>query len=232
MLHGAGGTGGLPPSPYLHLVVDTFLFLCLSVLFLCCPPLCLMLRGAGGTGDLRLGFNFYAHDFYFFAVYCRISLHLHVSILSSIHFFFMLICLFFMLSLFFSYAPWCRWDGGLPPSPCFHLVVDTFLFYANLSFAYAVPLFFLCSMAQVGRGVSLHLHISILLSTRFFFCAYLSFSYLVPLFVLCSVARAGRGISDWALIFMLMVFIFMLSTAVSPSISMSPSCRRYISFLC
>ena len=42
--------------------------------------------------------------------------------------------------------------GVLPPSACLHPVVDTFLFYANLSFSYAVPLFFLCSMAQVGRG--------------------------------------------------------------------------------
>ena len=48
-------------------------------------------------------------------------------------------------------------------------------------------------MAQVGRGVSLHLHVSILLSTRFFFYANLSFSYAVPLFFLCSTARVGRG---------------------------------------
>ena len=152
-----------------------------------------MLRGAGGTGDLRLGFNFYAHGFYFYAVYCRISLHLHVSILSSTHFFFMLICLFFMLSLFFSYAPWCRWDGGLPPSPCFHLVVDTFLFYANLSFAYAVPLFFLCSMAQVGRGVSLHLHVSILSSIHVFFMLICPFLMLSPSFSYAPWRRWDRG---------------------------------------
>ena len=133
-----------------------------------------MLHGAGGTG---------------------VSLHLHVSILSSTRFFFMLICPFLMLSPSFSYAPWRRWDGGLPPSPCLHPVVDTFLFYANLSFSDAVPLFFLCSMAQVGRGVSLHLHVSILSSTRFFFHANLSFSYAVPLFFLCSMAQVGRGVS-------------------------------------
>ena len=83
--------------------------------------------------------------------------------------FFMLICPFLMLPPSFSYAPWRRWRGGLPPCPSLHPVVDTFLFYANLFFSYAVPLFFLCSMAQVGRGVSLHVHVSILLSTRFFF---------------------------------------------------------------
>ena len=72
--------------------------------------------------------------------------------------------------------------GGLPPSPCLHPVVDTFLFYANLSFSFAVPVFFLCSMAQVGRGVSLHLHVSILLSTRFFFMLICPFLMLSPSF--------------------------------------------------
>ena len=67
---------------------------------------------------------------------------------------------------------------GFPPSPCLHPVVDTFLFYANLSFSYAVHLFFLCSMAQLGRGVSLHLHVAILLSTRCFMliCPFLMLS--------------------------------------------------------
>ena len=66
----------LPPSPCLHPVVDTFVFLCprvfllcvrflllyhrclvlcQSVLFLCCPPLFLMLHGAGGTGGRGTG---------------------------------------------------------------------------------------------------------------------------------------------------------------------------------
>ena len=45
-------------------------------------------------------------------------------------------------------------------------------------------------------------------------------------------AQGWQLILDWALIFMLMVFIFMLSTAVSPSICMSPSCCRHVSFLC
>ena len=70
--------------------------------------------------------------------------------------------------------------GGLLPSPCLHPVVDTFLFMLISPFFYAVSLFFLCSMAQVGRAVSFHLHVSILLSTRFFFNANLSFSYAVP----------------------------------------------------
>ena len=142
--------------------------------------------------------------------------------------------------------------GGLPPSPYLHPVVDTFLFYANLSFSYAVPLFFLCSMAQVGRGVSLHLHISILLSTRFFFYANLSFSYAVPLFFLCSMAQVGRGVSlhlhisillSTRFFFMLICPFLMLSPSFSyapwrrwdggsPSISMSPSCCRHVSFLC
>ena len=142
--------------------------------------------------------------------------------------------------------------GGLPPSPCLHPVVDTFLFYANLSFSYAVPLFFLCSMAQVGRGVSLHLHVSILSSTRFFFYANLSFSYAVPLFFLCSMAQVGQGVSlhlDVSILlstrffFMLICPFLMLSPSFSyapwrrwdggsPSISMSPSCCRHVSFLC
>ena len=166
------GRGGLPPSPCLHPVVDTFLFYsnlsfpyAVPLFFLCsmaqvgrgvslhlhvsilsstrfffmliCPflmlsPLFLMLHGAGGTGG--------SPSISMSPSCCR-----HVS-------FFMLICPFLMLSPSFSYAPWRRWDGGLPPCPCLHPVVDTFLFYANLSFSYAVPLFFLCSMAQVGRG--------------------------------------------------------------------------------
>ena len=181
-----------------------------------------------------------------------VSLHLHVSILWSTRFFFTLICPFLMLSPSFSYAPWRRWDGGLPPCPCLHPVVDTFLFYANPSFSYAVPLYFLCSMAQVGRGVSLHLHVSILLSTRFFFYANLSFSYAVPLFFLCSMAQVGRGVSlhlhvsilsSTRFFFMLVCPFLMLSPSFSyapwrrwdggsPSISMSPSCGRHVSFLC
>ena len=140
--------------------------------------------------------------------------------------------------------------GALPPSPCLHPVIETFLFYANLSFSYAVPLFFLCSMAQVGRGVSLHLHVSILSSLRFFFYVNLSFSYAVPLFFLCSVAQGGRGLSlhlhisillSIRFFFMLICPFLMLSLSFSyapwrrwdggsPSISMSPSCCRHVSF--
>ena len=36
---------------------------------------------------------------------------------------------------------------------------------------------------------------------------------------------------DWALVFMLRGFIFVLSIAMSPSISMSPSCCRHVCFL-
>ena len=150
---------------------------------------------------IGLGFNFYANGFYFYAVYCRVSLHLHVSILLSTRFFFMLICPFLMLPPSFSYAPWRRWDGGVS------------LHLDNLSFSYAAPLFFLCSMAQVGRGVSLHLHVSILSSTRFFFMLICPFLMLPPSFSYATYApwrRWDRG---------------------SPSISMSPSCCRHVSFL-
>ena len=140
--------------------------------------------------------------------------------------------------------------GGLPPSPCLHPVFDTFLFYANMSFSYAVPLFFLCSMAQVGRGVSLHFPVSIRSSTRFCFYANLSFSYAVPLFFLCSMAQVGRGVSLHLHVSILLSTRFCFyanlsfSYAVplffyapwrrwdggSPSISMSPSCCRHVSF--
>ena len=133
----------------------------------------------------------------------------------------------------------------MSPSCCRHV-----FFNANLSFSYAVPLFFLCSMAQVGRGVSLHLHISILLSTRFFFNANLSFPYAAPLFFLCSMAQVGRGVSlhlhvsillSTRFFLMLICPFLMLSPSVSyapwrrwdggsPSISMSPSCCRHVSF--
>ena len=189
MLHGAGGTGGLPPSPCLHPVVDTFLFYANLSFSYAAPLFFLCSMAQVGRG---------------------VSLHLHVSILLSTRFFLMLICPFLMLSPSVSYAPWRRWDGGspsmsmspsccrhvsffmlicpflmlsplflmlhgaggtggLPPCPSLHPVVDTFLFYANLSFSYAAPLFFLCSMAQVGRGVSLHLHVSILFVDTFLF---------------------------------------------------------------
>ena len=125
--------------------------------------------------------------------------------------FFMLICPFLILSFFFPYAPWRRWDGGSPsisisPSCCRHVS----FFYANLSFSYAVPLFFLCSMAQVGPGVSLHLHVSILLSTRFFM--------LICPFLMLSPSVSYAPWRRW--------------DGGSPSISMSPSCRRHVSLLC
>ena len=190
MLHGAGGTGGLPPSPYLHLVVDTFLF------------------------------------------YANLSFSYAVP-------------LFFLCSM----AQVGRGSPSISMSPS---CLSTRSFYASLSFSYAVPLFFLCVMAQVGRGVSLHLHVSILLSTRFFFYANLSFSYAVPLFFLCSMAQVGRGVSlhlhvsillSTRFFFMLICPFLMLSPSFScaswrrwdggsPSISMSPSCCRHVSFLC
>ena len=209
--------GGSPSMSMFHPVVDTFLFyanLCFSYAV---PLFFLCSMAQVGRG---------------------VSFHVHVSILLSTRFFFMLICPFLMLSPSSSYAPWRRWDGG------FHPVVDTFLFYANLSFSYAVPLFLLCSMAQVGRGVSLHVQVSILLSTRFFFYANLSFSYAVPLCFLCSMAQVGRGVSlhvhvsillSTRFFFMLICPFLMLSPSFSyapwrrwdggsPSMSMSPSC--------
>ena len=130
------------------------------------------------------------------------------------------------------------------------ILLSTRVFFnANLSFSYAVPLFFLCSMAQVGRGVSLHLHVSILLSTRVFFmliCPFLmlslSFSdaprrtwdrhpctrpdlfWCYPLcgagFFLCCVCP-----------FLMLHGALSIHLHVSPSISMSPSCCRHACFL-
>ena len=190
MLHGAGGTGGLPPSPCLHPVVDTFLFFANLSFSYAVPLFFLCSMAQVGRG---------------------VSLHLHVAILSSTGFFFLLICPFLMLSPSFSYAPWRRWDRGSPSismSPSCRRHVS---FYANLSFSYAVPLFFLCSMAQVGRGVCLHLHVSILSSTRFFFMLICPFLLLSPSFSYAPWRRWDRG---------------------SPSISMSPSCCRHVSFFC
>ena len=81
---------------------------------------------------IGLGFNFYAHGFCFYAVYCRVSLHLHVSILLSTRFFFMLICPFLMLSPSFSYAPWRRWDGG---SPSISLICPFLMLPPSFSYA-------------------------------------------------------------------------------------------------
>ena len=82
-------------------------------------------------------------------------------------------------------------------------------------------------MAQVGRGVSLHLHVSILLSTRFFFYANLSFSYAVPLCFFCSTAQVGRGVSLHLHVSILLStrFFFMLICPflmLSPSVSYAP----------
>ena len=101
--------------------------------------------------------------------------------------------------------------GGLPPSPCLHPVVDTFLFYANLSFSYAVPLFFLlCSMRRwdggsrsISMSPSCCRHVS-------FFMLICPFLMLSPSFSYAPWCRSDRG---------------------SPSISMSPSCCRHVSFL-
>ena len=231
MLHSAGGTGGLLPSPCLHPVVDTFLFYA-NLSFSYAVPLfflCSMAQVGRGVSLhlhvyilLSTRFFFYANLSFSYAVplffLCSmaqvgrgVSLHLHVSILLSTRFFFMLICPFLMLSPSFFMLHGAGETGGVPPSPCLHPVVDTFLFYANLSFSYAVPLFFLCSIAQVGRGVSLHLHVSILLSTRLFFMLICPFLMLSPSFSYAPWRRWDGG---------------------SPSISMSPSCCRHVSFLC
>ena len=146
--------------------------------------------------------------------------------------------------------------GGLPPSPCLHPVCRHVPFFMLICpFLMLSPLFFLCSMAQVGRGVSLHLHVSILLSTRLFFYANLSFSYAVPLFFLCSMAQVGRGVSlhlhvsillSTRSFFMLICPFLMLSPSLSyapwrrwdggsPSISISPSClstRFFFMLIC
>ena len=216
MLHGAGGTGGSPSismSPSCCRHVSFFMLIC--PFFMLSPSFSYAPWRKWDAG---------------------VSFHLHVSILLSTRFFFYAnLSFFYAVSLFFLCSMAQVGRGGLLPSPCLHPVVDTFLFYANLSFFYAVSLFFLCSMAQVGRGgspsismspsccrhvsffmlicpflmlspsfsyapwrrwdggVSFHLHVSILLSTRFFFYANLSFFYAVSLFFLCSMAQVGRG---------------------------------------
>ena len=156
-----------------------------------------------------------------------------------------------MLPPSFSYAPWRRRDGGFPSISMSPSCLSTlFFFYANLSFSYAAPLFFLCSMAQVGRGSpsismspSCRRHVS-------FFYANLSFSYAAPLYFLCSMAQVGRGVSlhlhvsilsSTRFSFMLICPFLMLPPSFpyapwrrwdggSPSISMSPSCCRHVSF--
>ena len=68
--------------------------------------------------------------------------------------FFMLICPFLMLPPpLFLMLHGAGGTGGLPPSPYLHPVCrHVSFFYVNLSFSYAVPLFFLCSTAHVGRA--------------------------------------------------------------------------------
>ena len=150
-----------------------------------------MLHGAGGTGG--------SPSISMSPSCCR-----HVS-------FFMLICPFLMLSPSFSYAPWRRWDGGSPsismsPSCCRHvsffMLICPFLMLSP-SFSY--------SIAQVGRGASLHLHVSILLRHVSFFMLICPFLMLSPSFSYAPWRRWDGG---------------------SASISMSPSCCRRVSFLC
>ena len=224
MLHGAGGTGGLPPCPCLHPVVDTFLFYANLSFSYAVPLFFLCSMAQVGRGVSRhLHVSILLSTRFFFMLICPFlllspsfsyapwrrweggspSISMSPSCLST-RFFFMLICPFLMLPPSFSYAPWRRWDGGSPsismsPSCCRHVS----FFYASLSFSSAVPLFFLCSMAQVGRGVSLHLHVSILLSTRFFFMLVCPFLLLSPSFSYAPWRRWDGG---------------------SPSISISPSC--------
>ena len=232
MLHGAGGTGGLPPSPCLDPVVDTFLF------------------------NANLSFSYAAPLFFLCSmaqVGRRVSLHLHVLILLSTRFFFYANLSFsYAVPLFFlcSMAQVGRGSRSISMSPPCHRHVS--FFNANLSFSYAVPLFFLCSMAQVGRGVSLHLHVSILLSTRFFFMRICPFLMLSPSFSYAPWRRWDGGSRSISMspsccrhvsFFMLICPFLMLSPSFSyapwrrwdggsRSISMSPSCCRHVSFLC
>ena len=95
--------------------------------------------------------------------------------------FFMLICPFLMLSPSFSYAPWRRWDGGSPSismSPSCRRHVSLFMLICP--FLMLSPSFSYAPWRRWDGGVSLHLHVSILLSTRFFVYANLSFSYAAP----------------------------------------------------
>ena len=123
----------------------------------------------------------------------------------------MLICPFLMLSPSFSYAPWRRRDRGEGRGAhrtrpdlvwCYPLCGTDFCLCC------------VCPFLMLHGALSIHLHVSILLSTCLFsythgsfsyacgfscyaigvfFDANLSFSYTVPLFFLCSMAQVGRG---------------------------------------
>ena len=171
------GRGGLPPCLCLHPVVATFLFYA-SLSFSYAVPLFFLCSMAQvGRG---------------------VSLHLHVSILCHL----VVDTFLFYANLSFSYAvPFfflCSMAqvgrGSLPPSPCLHPVVDTFLFYVNLSFSYAVPPFSYVPWRRWDGGVSLHLHVSILSSTRFFFMLICPFLMLSPLFLMFHGAGGTGGL--------------------------------------
>ena len=247
MLHGAGGTGGLPPSPCLHPVCRHVSFFMLICPFLMLPPsfsYAPWRRWDGGSPSMSISPPCLSTRFFFMLI-CPFlmlppsfsyapwrrwdggspSMSMSPSCCRHVSFF-MLICPFLMLSPSFSYAPWRRWDGGSPsmsmsPSCCRHVSFfmlicpflmlspsfsyapwrrwdggspsmsispscwsTRFFFYANLSFSYAVPLFFLCSTAHVGRAP--------LYKTRFFWCYPLcgaGFFYAAFVLFLCSMGH-------------------------------------------
>ena len=163
MLHGAGGTGGLPPSPCLHPVCRHVSFFMLICPFLMLPPsfsYAPWRRWDGGSPSISVSPSC-----------CR-----HVP-------FFMLICPFLMLSPSFSYAPWRRWDGGSPsismsPSCCRHvsffmLVCPFLMLSPSLSYA---PW-----RRWDGGSPSISISPSCL-STRFFFMLICPFLMLSPSF--------------------------------------------------
>ena len=99
--------------------------------------------------------------FCFHAVYCRASLHLHVSILLST-------CLFSYAHVFFLLCVW------------FLLLCHRCLFYANLSFSYVAPLLRMLHGAG-GTGGGAPLGAILYAELTFFFAA--------PVLFLCSMGR-------------------------------------------
>ena len=143
MLHGAGGTGGLPPSPYLHPVCRH-----VSFFMLICPFLMLSPSFSYAPRRTWDGHPCTRPTFFGAILYAELA--------------------FFMLRLSFSYAPW----GTFHPSPCLSLhlhvsiLLSTCLFsYAHGSFSYAcgfsfyaIGVFFLICPFLVLSPLLLMLH--------------------------------------------------------------------------